>query len=229
MYSLLLATSLFATSLLAAPAQADERGDALGKQVATATGDIYDLSRLKFTFIVEAGDTEKARRTHTRDWKAGLVMVEMGGETVRFQSIDSVDPSPGTADPNAHADLWAKVAPGTDPTKAASAWSAWINDSYWLLAAGKVMDGGVTRTVDESGRLVLTFAGVGVTPGDSYQLTIDPDSHRVTAWDFELQSGRKGHFAWTDYQAVGPLNLSMRRATEAGDFVIRFEGVEATP
>lgn len=212
-----------------APAHADDGGDALGHRVVEATGNVYGISTLAFTFIVEAGGTEKARRTHTWDRMAGTVSVTTGDTTVQLQNLHHHDPSSAVANPGAHDDLWSKVAPGTDPEAAAKAWSAWINDSYWLLASGKVMDDGVTRIVDDTGRLVLTFDGVGVTPGDSYMLTVDRDSGQVTAWDFVLQGGQKGHFAWTEHTTVGPLTLSMRRSTEAGDFVIRFEGVSASP
>lgn len=210
-------------------AGADPTGDALARRVLAATGDVYAVSSLTFTFVVQAGETEKARRTHTWDRDAGTVDVRTGDTTVRIQGLHQLDPSAAVADPEAHAATWAQAAPSATPAAAARAWSAWINDSYWLLAAGKVMDDGVSRSVDAEGRLVLTFDGVGVTPGDRYMLTVDPETDRVVAWDFVLQSGQKGRFLWTDHRAAGPLTLSHHRATEAGDFVIRFEDVSATP
>lgn len=209
-------------------ALADAPGEALARSVAAANGDVYGVDSVSFTFIVEAGGTEKARRSHEWDRLAGTVRVTVGDQTTTLTGLHAVDPSPGVADPAARAELWASIAPGATPEAAAKAWSAWINDSYWLLAAGKVLDDGVVRTVDTEGRLVLTFDGVGLTPGDTYTLTVDPTTHQVQAWDFVLQSGREGRFEWTDYTTVGPLTLSMRRATEAGDFVIRFSDVSVS-
>ena len=66
-------------------------------------------------------------------------------------------------------------------------------------------------------------------PEDAYALVFDVEQHRITAWEFTLQSGRKAHFTWSDYQTIGPLTLAMTRSNEAGDFVIRFEDVVPTP
>ncbi len=203
--------------------------DVAARHIVEATGDLYALSRLAFTFIVESGDTEKVRRSHVRDWEAGTATVEVNGDRVALHNLHTRDPSEGVADPAAHAEMWTAVAPGVPPATAARAWSTWVNDSYWLLASAKLMDAGVLRSMDEQGRLLLRFDGVGLTPADRYALTFDAEQHRITAWEFTLQSGRKGRFTWTDYQTVGPLTLSMVRANEAADFVVRFEAVEPTP
>jgi len=210
-------------------AHANPSGDQLARQVVAATGDVYDISSIRFAFVVEADGVEKVRRTHEWNRATGTVTVTQGAEQRTFTGLHTRDPSSAVSDPRAHAAVWAKVAEGVDPQAAASAWAAWVNDSYWLLAPGKLLDDGVSRSVDDSGRLALEFQGVGVTPGDRYFLTIDPTTQRIAAWDFTLESGRTGHFLWMDYVTVGPLTLSMRRATEAGDFVIRFEDVTVEP
>ena len=81
----------------------------------------------------------------------------------------------------------------------------------------------------EEGLLEMSFDKVGLTPGDRYLLTVDPETSQVVAWSFVLQNGSEGSFSWTDHELHGPLTLSMSRTTEAGDFVIRFEDVRATP
>ena len=215
--------------LQAVPAMADAEGDALARKVAGAAGDPYALTSLDFTVVVTAGEEEKARRSHSWQPQAGTLTVAMGGSSTRFESLNTTDPTSHVGSPGAHADTWSQVSPGTDPERAAKAWSAFINDSYWLLAASKVLDPGVNRSIDEEGRLVLTFDGVGLTPGDRYMLTVAPDSARVTAWAFELQNGREGQYSWTEHQTAGPLTLSTHRANEAGDFVVRFEDIVANP
>lgn len=220
---------LLSALLLASGAHANPSGDQLAQQVVAATGDVYGVSSIRFSFVVEAGGVEKVRRTHEWHRKTGTVTVTQGADPLTFTGLHTLDPSSAVFDPPAHAAVWAEVAQGVDPQAAAAAWATWINDSYWLLAPGKLLDEGVARSVDDSGRLGLNFQGVGVTPGDRYLLTIDPTTQRIAAWEFTLESGRTGHFLWMDYAAVGPLTLSMRRATEAGDFVIRFEDVTVEP
>lgn len=106
-------------------------------------------------------------------------------------------------------------------------WAAFVNDSYWLLAPCKVNDPGVSRQIVD-GDLQLTFADVGLTPGDRYLLEVD-DAGRVTGWSYTLESGREGAWTWTEHEARGPLELSMRRVSADGKNVIRFEDVAVTP
>ena len=91
------------------------------------------------------------------------------------------------------------------------------------------MDEGVRRSLDEEGRLLLSFDGVGVTPGDRYVLTIDAESSRVLEWSFVLESGRASQFSWSAPDAAGPLMISQTRTSPDGDFVVRFEDIHATP
>jgi hypothetical protein len=198
---------------------------ALAQKVASATGDIYAVSRLEFTFVVVAGGSEKVRRTHVLDRTAGTLTVTMGGQVTTLEGLHTHDPSLALTQPTDHAAAWSTIAPGATLQAAQQAWSAWINDSYWLLAAGKVLDEGVHQTLTGDGQLELAFDPVGLTPGDHYTLSIDPVTARVTAWDFVRQDGSKGHFTWSDYQTFGPLTFSMLRTNEAGDFRIRFEDI----
>ncbi len=71
------------------------------------------------------------------------------------------------------------------------AYRAFINDTYWLLVPTKLFDDGVTRGTrpDTLGRhvLTLTFADVGLTPGDTYRLYANPDTGALEAWGFVLE------------------------------------------
>jgi hypothetical protein len=149
----------------------------------------------------------------------GSVAVTVGGETTALADVRQGAPS-SEDDPR-----WAEVAPGGAPTDALKAWGSFVNDSYWLLAPCKVLDGGVKRQEDGA-VLTLSFDGVGLTPGDTYRLEVG-EGGRVDAWSFTLQSGREGHFTWSEHTAVGPLNLSLRRTAADGETVIRFEDVAA--
>lgn len=204
-------TFLTATALATPPGSTPADADALARRLVAATGDPYTLPALRFTFVVTADGVEKARRTHTWCPQAGLVEVALPDGAVRISASDG---SP---------------LPGTDADRAATAWQAFINDSYWLLAPAKVLDPGVRRTVDDQGRLVLQFDGVGLTPGDRYVLTVDPDDGHLAHWDFTLQSGRRGSFDWADPIEVGGLHLSPRRTSTDGRTTISFEDLEAPP
>lgn len=205
---------------LALAAHADAPADALGRQVAASCGDPYALEDLRFTFVVTAGGAEKARRSHDWSPRQGTVTVTADGQSTTLH-VEANMPS-DAQDPR-----WARLAPGVAPEVAAAAWGRFVNDSYWLLAPCKVMDGGVMRGVGPDGALTLAFAGVGLTPGDRYELHLDPTDHHVQSWTFHLQSGREDSFDWLDYQAVGPLHLSLRRQSTTSDAVVSFEDVSA--
>ena len=197
-----------------------ERPDprAVARKVAIACGDTSELQALAFTFVAEVDGVEKVRRRHAWDALASTVRVTRGD---RSPITLRVQPSmPTSADDPA----WASLAPGVAPAEAWSAWTAFVNDQYWLMAPCKVLDPGVVHSIDGPA-LVLTFAGVGLTPGDRYTLELDAESSSVRAWRFRLQSGAEGHYQWVDPVDAGPLRLFTRRESMTDGRVIRFEDV----
>ncbi len=101
------------------------------------------------------------------------------------------------------------------------AWSMFVNDQYWLLAATKLQDPGVVRTADGKD-LRLFFQGVGLTPGDSYLLHAN-DEGDILGWEYVLESGRSGTWTWSAPVQVGGLRLSLER--QMADRLIRFQNV----
>lgn len=99
--------------------------------------------------------------------------------------------------------------------------NVWINDSYWLVMPFKLKDTGVTlkylgTSNTEAGAtaevLELTFAGVGVTPDNKYQVWIDQQSKLVTQWAFfERYDDSKPRFTtpWENYQTMSPIPLQL--------------------
>lgn len=74
-----------------------------------------------------------------------------------------------------------------------SGYRAWINDTYWLVMPYKLKDSGVTLRYKERGMtedgipadvLELTFAGVGVTPQNKYDVYVDVHERLVRQWAF---------------------------------------------
>ncbi|MFT4975719.1 MAG: hypothetical protein ACI8S6_001612 [Myxococcota bacterium] len=177
--------------------------DAIGARVVRGCGDVYALEELSFTFIAVKGGEEKARRSHRWRPQDGTLTVTVGEEVVALALHDPL-PTEGPA---------------------LEAWSAFVNDSYWLLAPCKVMDPGVERRASDDNTLFLGFEGVGLTPGDRYTMRLS--GTQVRAWQFTLESGRIGDFVWSPYEPVGPMRLSLQRDAVDGSVQIRFEDVTA--
>lgn len=228
---------LIATRGIAAPPDAASKereestaADELAREVAEKAGDPGEVEKLAFSFIVEVGGDQKVRRRHIWRPEDGRLTVEKDDTIIRFQKLHDHNPTQLAEAPGEHTDAWQSIAPDTEPARAAEAWSWFVNDSYWLLAPAKLFDPGVQRSLDDQGRLVLTFGDVGLTPDDRYRLTIDRDPDVVTRWQFELQDGRSGAFRWRDYQRFGPLYLSTRRVSESESpqTVIKFDDIEVS-
>lgn len=206
----------------------DISADALARKVVEAAGDPAELRRVSFTFVVTVDGEEKIRRRH-RWWPGeGELVVESGGESVTLGELHEYNLTRLAKNPTKHSEAWSEIADEAPPERAAEAWGWFVNDSYWLFAPAKLFDPGVHRSLDEQGRLALTFGDVGLTPGDQYWLTVDRERELVTRWEYELQDGREGSFRWVDYRRFGPLELSTRRVSTDGEkqIVIEFEGVE---
>ena len=181
---------------------------AVAALVATTCGNPYDLAEISFTFVVEVEGQETLRRRHVWSPREGTLSVTEGERTVVLTQ------------------LYPYIASEAESEAAIQAWSAFVNDSYWLLAPCKAQDPGVQVLLDDQGRLELRFGeGVGLTPGDRYWLTVD-ESGRVTRWDYLLQTGAIGGWTWTDYGLHGGLMLSTRRVSDEGTAVIRFEELQ---
>ncbi len=117
---------------------------------------------------------------------------------------------------------------------------AWINDSYWLVMPFKLKDSGVTLkhlgdSKTEKGEsadlLQLTFAGVGVTPDNKYQVWVDKKTRLVTQWAFfKKYDDSKPDFinAWANYKPYGKLLLSGNRGKEE-DAVTKISVMDAVP
>ncbi|MGD8608612.1 MAG: hypothetical protein PVH21_15040 [Myxococcales bacterium] len=110
------------------------------------------------------------------DKQRGLVQIEWGESRALFRTADQ------------SGRVWSK---GTEQTgedlerALKTAYSYWINDSFWLNPVVKLFDPGVERALVEleDGRdaLLVTYTSGGVTPGDAY-LWIPGPSGLPEAW-----------------------------------------------
>jgi plasmid maintenance system killer protein len=104
-----------------------------------------------------------------------------------------------------------------------SAYSAWVNDSYWLVMPYKLKDSGVTLNYlgEESledgtltEKLQLTFEAVGVTPQNKYHVWVDQGSHLVVQWAYFANAQDEEPriiTPWADYNKYGKILLSGNR------------------
>lgn len=205
---LLIALLVFCYTALA---QSKQSAAELADEVFRASGgDVWpDVERIRFTFVVEQDGKPVTQAEHDWDVKRGTDTVTWNGKTV---TVNLTGPHE------------------TDEQKAA--FQRWTNDSYWLLAPIKVKDPGVhaerrgTQSIDgkEHEVLHLSFDGVGLTPGDQYDLYVDPETHLVRAWDYMPNPEKKVRSTWEDYENFNGLVLSTKH--RIGDRTIRFQDVE---
>lgn len=195
-----------------APAS-DAEADALAAAVMKASGaDVWPkVKRIKFTFNVDREGTRVMSAQHDWDLRAGTDTVTWGERTV------TVD-----------------VTRDDHEGDEKAAYARFINDSYWLLAPLKVMDGGVIRSTGASqeigGReyllLHLSFESVGLTPTDRYNLWIDPETKLVRHWDYIPKPGSESRMSWDEYQDFSGLKLSTKHQSETAAIVFTDVSVE---
>ena len=148
-----------------------------------------NVRSIEFTFNVSEGTTVLASVKHVWDVRAGTDTVTWKGKTVKVNVIS----------------------PAAD-TDSKAAYARWVNDSYWLLAPLKLKDSGVTVNYagTQNGLEVLhvSFANVGLTPGDQYNLYVDPTTHLVRQWDYMPSPDKKLSGSWDEYKEFGGLKLA---------------------
>lgn len=206
---------------LTAPAAASE-ADQVRERIARAYGlDGWDrVEELRYTFNVQAGERE-VRRSWV--WR-------VKDRTVTYRDeLDSGEPFTYSLD-----DV------GDDPTeKLKNIDHRFINDQYWLLFALHVAwdtDAAVTVAGEQPlpiGEGTATKVTVqypdegGYTPGDAYDLYVDPDM-RVKQWVFRKGGQTEPSFAatWEDQRRFGPLLIPTRFGSADDASELWFTGVE---
>lgn len=99
----------------------------------------------------------------------------------------------------------------------------WVNDSYWLIMPFKFKDSGVTLKYFGEGEteagnpadiIQLTFADIGLTPQNIYEVWIDTESKLVSQWAYypdTTASEPRFITPWYDYKEYGEILLSGKR------------------
>lgn len=192
-----------------APARAadasDPRAIAVADQVMKALGgrERWDaLPALRWSFGNSVNDTVRSTRRHAWDRRTGQHRVEGVTRTgTKFCFVHTVGDT-------THGLAWmdGQSIQGDSLHKLiVRAEALWVNDTYWLLMPYKLRDPGVTLKLDgeavENGatydKLALSFAGVGLTPGDHYWVWVNRANHRIERWDMVLQGQQPPPVSWT--------------------------------
>ena len=171
----------------------------------------YGAHFVRFDFIVNAGGKVVENRSHLWDKMTGRYRLEDktkdGKPRVVLFNIN-----------DRHGDVFVdgkKLEAAAAGKAVKDAYEAFINDMYWLAMPWKWMDQGVnlkyigpkTRGSETGDVVRLTFAHVGLTPGDRYDAFVSSQSHLMTHWDFKLQGGESGSFDW-QYTDTGGIKLA---------------------
>ncbi|MFB6240684.1 MAG: hypothetical protein ABEJ46_03835, partial [Gemmatimonadota bacterium] len=180
---------------------------------------------LRFRWIVTRGGEEAANRFHAWDRWSGRYRLEYdrkdGSHVVALFNVNRVKSD--SLEGAGHVWVGGERLRGAKRDSALrDAYSAFVNDSYWLLHPFKYFDPGVHleyagRTELSDGRsyptVHLTFEpDLGVTT-DQYWGYIDPETRRLHAWRYHLQGQEeKGQLIrWEGWERVGDIRLAPRR------------------
>ncbi|NNE70218.1 MAG: hypothetical protein HKN29_07610 [Rhodothermales bacterium] len=204
----------------------DTRADSLAMRSLEASGGelaMRSLPYLHFTFGVN-----QPSRHHLWDRMTGDYRVEYQRADTAFVVLFNTQTQEGVA-----------YKDGVEAANSAQlverGYSAFINDSYWLLMPAKMLDPGVYREMvpDSSSAthevVRLTFENVGLTPGDAYYVWVNRETGFADRWHYVLQSGGQQWCNWKDYTEfegpAGPVRLSETK--ECSRFVMQTDVVEA--
>ena len=194
---------LLSAFLLADPATqpAMDKGteEVIDKVIKTAGSEVWPgVKKVEFTFNVEDDGKLVVSRSHKWDIVAKTDVVT--------DNVKKTDP--------VTVDL-AKQEP-------AAGYQQWTNDSYWLLMPLKLKDGGVrfgpmmtTRDYPPSrANVTMSFAGVGLTPGDQYDLSINLRTNQIDHWVYRPNADTKKGFTWEDYKDFNGLVLATNHVSD---------------
>ncbi len=113
-----------------------------------------------------------------------------------------------------------------------------INDSYWLLFPFHLVwsnphleDKGMAPLPigeGEGQRVTVTYpAEGGYTPGDVYELYLDPETRRILQWVFKRGGKGKGSaMTWEGERQIGPILISTEHRNKDGELQLWFSDVQ---
>jgi hypothetical protein len=174
---------------------------------------------VRYDFIVTAGGETRVHRSHLWDKWAGRYRFETKTKDGSSQiALFNVNDQQGDVYVNG-----AKIEGELATAALKGAYSAFINDMYWLAMPWKWLDSGVhlqySGTAEHDGKpcemVELSFDHVGLTPGDHYKAYVDASSKLMTYWEYTLQSGNQGAWNW-EYGTHNGVKLASNHTNAEG-------------
>lgn len=213
--SLFVASALFAqTSEPAAIAVTETMHEAMG-----GLENWNNTRYVQFKFQVGQDGEWRTSRSHLWDkWEGRYRFESTNDEGVKSVVLFNTNTKEGKAYANGE-ELPAEEA----AERINGAYGAYINDTYWLAMPWKWLDPGVslkhlgeeTRSGVACDIVQLSFASVGLTPGDVYRAYVSKASGLMVHWEYTLQSSNEGSWDW-EYATTNGLKLAGTHKNESG-------------
>jgi len=225
-----LACALSTSAAPAATQPATQRADAdngsIAHSIAAAYGiDGWDkIKRLDFTFNV---DTPNRDEPMSRQWtwwpKQGKIKLHDGYRDGRDVQLPL---TPGTTN---------LLADARYTERATKVHKQFINDTYWLLFPFHVVWSNPeirSRDLGKVGgirKVTVQYPDEGgYTPGDAYDLYLDPQTQRIEQWVFRRDGKENGSaMTWGKHRKLGPIVVSLEHWGADKKFHLWFSDVRA--
>lgn len=175
---------------------------------------------IEFSFNVEKEGVLRSTRRWRWDVATGQVTLTKGEDVVTFARGAPADEAQTRAD------------------------SAFVNDLFWFHVPLQIAWAGPDLTLEDRGTapspiggaesrvVTLKYAseGGGYTPGDHYDLYLDP-AGRITTWSYRAKGAEVADLTTTfeDYRSFGPLTVAVDHKSADGSFRLYFSDVVVTP
>ena len=197
------------------------------KAIATAYGidGWRKIQRLDFTFNVDLPNRDEPMSRQWSWWPhKGEVMLAKGDGQVTVPLVS------GTTNVESGVQL---------TSEQRNAHKQFINDSYWLLFPFQIVwsnptitNAGAAPLPIGEGEAVKVTAQYpdegGYTPGDAYDLFVDPSTHRIEQWVFRRGGKENGSaMTWEKHRQLGPIVVSLDHWGADEKFHLWFTDVRA--
>jgi hypothetical protein len=193
------------------PAMDKSTEEVIDKVMETAGSEVWpSVKKIEFTFNVEDEGKLVVSRSHKWDVAGNTDTITDNIKKIAPITVDLAKQEP------------------------AAGYQQWTNDSYWLLMPLKLKDGGVTfgpmmmtRDMPPSrANVTMSFAGVGLTPGDQYDLSINLRTNQIDHWVYRPNAETKKGFTWEDYKDFNGLVLATNHVTDDKSLRIYFTDIK---
>ena len=185
--------------------------------VASGFGNWDAVTQIDFTFNVDRGGQNVAKRSWSWKPKTNYVTITNGHQVVTYNRA-TIDSTSQRAD------------------------QGFINDKFWLLAPYQlVWDEGTKITVQDTAtaplsqkltkKLTIVYGNEGgYTPGDAYDFYYDADDYIIDEWVFRQGNTPEPSMMTTfsEYQDFEGLNISTSHSNKEGTFKLYFTDVKVT-